>query len=343
MITYSFPSVFEGHATELSQVSKDLLNGLKIHLNGDSYILGNLALSEGYSPHKAINSSPNEIDYHLFLYASLLLANFNHPRPITLTTGFPFSTYQINRNFAKNFIQKDHLIEYEASTFSEHGRSRINAEIQNVEILSEMQGNIIALRKGEQKVKGSFFMISLGYGTCEAVLSTEDGIVQRTAISVMGIQYALDLFINELSKEHYLGLKTKKQVDMSFQNDFIILNRKKVDIRDLKKRVLKQYYKDIVSPSLARAFNDTDFSKSVIMYITGGGALFKELTDSFMAEFDGIITVQVVDDPLTLTSRGYCLNSLEISNQNKAAAVGLDIGNSNTVLSQFNEGAFGWE
>ncbi len=339
---YSLPSVFEGHNSDLELVSKDLLNGIKIFNNGDGYILGNLALSEGFAPHKAINSSPQELDYLLFLQAGLLLSNYNNQRPITLTTGFPFSTYQINRELAKEIVRKEHHIEYDASTFSNQRRLMMDVEVAKVDILSEMQGNITALRKGDHKASGDFFVVSLGYGTFEAVFSTENGIVQRTAVSTIGLQYAIDQFIRELSKSHYLGLKTKKQIDSAFQNDYIVLNRRKFDIKDIRKRVLNQYYEDIISPALLRAFNDNDFARANNFYITGGGALYSDLIDKFYSEFDDIIQMTVVNNPLTLTSLGYCLNSLEINGNDKETAVGLDIGNSNTVLTQFEEGTCGW-
>ena len=63
---YSFPSVFEGSNANLNHVSNDLINGLKIYIDDNSYILGNLALSEGQSPRKSINTSPNETEYKLF-------------------------------------------------------------------------------------------------------------------------------------------------------------------------------------------------------------------------------------------------------------------------------------
>ena len=203
-----------------------------------------------------------------------------------------------------------------------------------------MLGNITALREGEAKLQGDFFVVSLGYGTCEAVLSTEAGIVQRTATSVIGLQYAIELFVRELSKSHYLGLKTKKQLDTAFQKDFVILDRKKVNITELRRKVLHRYYNDIIEPAM-RFFTDEDFDKAHSMYITGGGALYTDLVEEFTNEFDELCKVKVVDEPLTLTSRGYCLNSMKI-NSNKKFAAGLDIGNSNTVITQFEEGVVGW-
>lgn len=341
---YMFPSVLEGNNTELKSVADDLINGMKLFINGGAYIIGNLALTEGISPHKIINSSPDDLDYQLLLSAGLLLANFNNNRAAYLTTGFPFSTYQINRQVAKDYIKRLHSIRYDASPFSNKtGADKMHVQVSDVDILPEMMGNIIALRKGEYEARGDFFIVSLGFGTCEAVVSTENGIVQRTTTSTYGMQYAIDLLINELSRSHYLGLKNKRQVDIAFQRNYIVLNRKKIDITDLKKKVLHNYYHDVISPALRNAFKDSDFEKASKFFITGGGALYSDLTDEFYQEFSDIVDVEVVENPLTLTAKGYCLHSLELANGDKSLALGLDIGNANTVLAQFDEGTFGWQ
>jgi len=341
--TASFPSILEGHNADLSHVSKDLINGLRIYNNGRSYILGNLALSEGLQPHKAINSSPNDLEYKLIMQSALLLANQSYNRPLVLTTGFPYSTHQINKSNAKKFLESIHRIEYDASTFGDQKRAVKVVEVTQAEILPEMMGNVVGLRKGDYQADGSFFAVSLGFGTFEAALSTPNGIVQRTTVSKMGIQYAVDLFTSEMAKDYYLGLKSKKQLDVVFQKDFIVLNRTKIDITKIKAQVLTQYYQDIISPSLRNAFNDSDFALSDKMYITGGGALYGDLIDCFYNEFRDIVDVEVVHNPLTLTSQGYCLHSLDISQGNKVGAIGIDVGNANTVVTQFEDGAFGWK
>lgn len=74
MKSYCFPSTYEITNQELSRVADSLLNGLKIKMRDNDYIVGNLALREGYSPHKNINSGPSEEKYQLLLKAGLLLA-----------------------------------------------------------------------------------------------------------------------------------------------------------------------------------------------------------------------------------------------------------------------------
>ncbi|NJO92840.1 MAG: hypothetical protein HC831_30630, partial [Chloroflexia bacterium] len=237
--SYSFPSVYEAIGTNLNYVSKDLINGLQMYDEKEqAYLIGNLALNEGISPNKLVNSSPHEIDYQLFLKAGILLANHNNNRPLAITTGFPFSTYQVYKDIAKNMIENLDSIEYNPGTYTNRMKTSIKANISQVEILPEMIGNIIALRVGDAQAEGNFFVVSLGYGTCEAVLSTENGIVHRTALSINGMQYAVDLFMRSLGTKYYLGLKTEKQLDVSFRNDYIILDRQKVNIVDLRKRIL---------------------------------------------------------------------------------------------------------
>jgi len=332
---YSFPSMFEATGENLNYVSKDLINGIQIYDEDQSYILGNLALSEGLSPNKAINSAPNELDYRLFLKAGILLSCQTNNRPLTITTGFPFSTYQIYRKLAEKYILGIESIDYYPGTYSNKKKAKLKTQIQKVEILPEMIGNIIALRAGEANADGNFFIVSLGYGTCEAVLSTDSGIVHRTAASITGMQYAVDLFMRSLSRKYYLGLKTEKQLDMVFRNDHIILDRKKVSIVDLRKNVLERYYQHVISPVLRRSFNDSDFEKADRIYLTGGGALFPELIESFNNEFSEIASVEVVKNPLTLTSEGYSLNSIMLTGGDKSTAIGLDVGNANTVLTQY--------
>jgi len=334
--SYSFPSVYEAIGTNLNYVSKDLINGLQMYDDKEQpYIVGNLALTEGMSPNKLVNSSPYEIDYQLFLKAGILLANHNNNRPLAITTGFPFSTYQVYKDIAKELIENVDTIDYNRGTYTNKDVTKIKANISQVEILPEMIGNIIALRVGEAQAEGNFFVVSLGYGTCEAVLSTENGIVHRTALSINGMQYAVDLFMRSLATKYYLGLKTEKQLDVSFRNDHIILDRQKVNIIDLRKRILERYYKDIISTGLRKSFTDSDFERADKIFLTGGGALFPELVEQFEKEFHQIAKVEVVKNPLTLTSEGYSLNSVMLTGGDQSTAIGLDVGNANTVLTQY--------
>ena len=334
--TFTFPSVFEGNNVDLKNVSRDLLNGLKIVHNNEGYIIGNLALTEGISPHKNINSAPDELDYNLLLKAGLLIANQKMGNPLTLTTGFPSSTFQLYKDMAAQ-VNGEIQIEYNASPYGGATNKKINVEVDNVQVIPEIIGCAIGLRKGMTGASGNFFVVSLGYGTCEGILSTEGGIIQRTSFSTYGLRFAVNLLEKELSKAHYLGLKNEHQLDEAFRKGVIFLNRKRIDIHSLRSKVLKQYYEDVISPAMRKAFNDNDFTVSTTMYLGGGGALYPELVDCFKQEFQDIIDVNVAHDPQSLASVGYCINSSQLNGGVKNTAVGLDIGNSHTIVTMYDE------
>jgi len=54
MATHVFPSVVDSHNEDLKNVAPDLINGMKIYEKGSGYLVGNLAFSEGLSPHKTV-------------------------------------------------------------------------------------------------------------------------------------------------------------------------------------------------------------------------------------------------------------------------------------------------
>ena len=85
--SYNFPSVYEATNQELANVAENILDGLKINLDDTDYIVGNLALVEGYSPHKSINAAPTDEEYKLLSEASLLLTQPKGEEEIYLTTG----------------------------------------------------------------------------------------------------------------------------------------------------------------------------------------------------------------------------------------------------------------
>ena len=335
--TYTFPSVFEGNNTDLKNVSPDLINGLKVFHNGDGYVIGNLALTEGVSPHRNINSAPDELDYHVLLKSGLLIANQRLGNPLTVTTGFPFSTFQLYKELAANLINSGHVVEYDSATYGGGAKKNVQVDIDSVQVIPEVIGCAIALRKGITKASGNFFVMSLGYGTLEGLLSTEGGIVQRTSLSTYGLRYAVNLLEKELAKQYYLELKTEHQIDAAFQKGVIFLNRKRIDIKGLRDKVLRHYYEDVISPAMRKAFNDNDFTLSQEMFLAGGGALYPELVNCFKEEFQDILELQVAHEPQSLASRGYCINSSQLNGGVKSTAVGLDIGNATTIVSMFDE------
>lgn len=341
MTIHTFPSIIESHNTELENVALDLVNGLKIFDDDTGYIIGELALSEGASPYKAVNSSPQDLDYQLLAQAGLLVATEGEQEPVTLTVGFPYSTYQRNRDLAVDYLRGAHNIQHDAATYGGGGRKNEYVNVERIEVLPEVLGCIIAARNNEEyRRHDAFFMGSLGYGTFEACLSTRGGVVQRTTVSCQGIRYAVEITMKELEKKHYLDLRTEHQFDVSFQKGQIILNRRRMDISGVRTMALQRYYQDVISPALRGAWKDDDFRRPTKLVLAGGGTMYTELLDCFRDEFGDIIDVEVVDDPVTAASRGYCLRSISLAG-NRGVAVGLDVGNAHTALSYKRIGSGG--
>ena len=198
--SYNFPSVYEATNQELANVAENILDGIKINIDETDYIVGNLALVEGYSPHKNINAAPTDEEYKLLSKASLLLTQPKGEEEIYLTTGFPFATYMLYRDKAIEALQGRHIINYDASTFGGPNNTKREVNVGKVEIIPEIMGCTTAIREGNLQEKDNFFIVSLGYGTCEAVVSTRAGLINRSAISTHGIRHAVNLLANELAK-----------------------------------------------------------------------------------------------------------------------------------------------
>ncbi len=336
-----FPSVIEGNNAELRQVAPDLLHGLKLFEKRRAYVIGDLALSEGVAPHKNINSAPTETEYALLLKSGLLLANQQlNKAKLTVSSGFPSSTYPLYREQAVANIQREHIIEFDAATYSTGLRRNIPLQVEQAQIIPEIQGCILGLRKGEQAAKGSFFVVSLGFGTCEAILSTEAGTVQRTAVSVNGLRYAVNLLMQEVGRQYYLELKNEHQIDIAFQKGFLFASRKRVDLKEARARALSQYYQEVISPALRRAFVDSDFQRADTLYLVGGGANYDDLVEQFKNEFKDVLNIVIPTEPAAIASKGYCLHSYEV-NADKSAAVGIDIGNATTIVTLFADAVQG--
>ncbi|MEM1268452.1 MAG: hypothetical protein AAF752_03880 [Bacteroidota bacterium] len=333
MKQFIFPSVIERHNSELRSVAPDMLHGLKIFENGSGYIIGQLAMSEGNMPQRAINSSPMDLDYKLLLKAGLLLGGTAADGPIAVTCGFPYATFQVNRRYVENLVGDEQRIVVDKMPYGGGDKQAKTVQITKVDVIPEIVGCITAARKGRTGKKGSFFIASLGYGTFEACLSTEDGIVQRTMISTSGIRNAVDDVTRNLMKEHYLGLRTEHQMDMALRRGSIVLNRRRIDLAGPRKQALSGYYQDVISPMLRNAWTDEDFERASTLILTGGGAHYDDLVQSFREEFDGILNIEIAENPETLASEGYCYHSVRLSNEYGGTAIGLDIGNSQTILS----------
>lgn len=335
--TYTIPSVIEANSFELKQVAPDLLNGLRVYHNEMPYLVGELAVLEGLSPQKTLNSSPDETDYRVLAKSAMLLASMEKRGAMYVTTGFPSITYQLYRNEAVRFMQNNHFIKYDASTFSAEENKEIEINVVNAYVIPELAGCDLAIRNTDNNVS-DYFVVSLGYGTFEAALSTPNGLVQRTMISGQGIRYAIIAAAKELKSTHNVGLKTEYQIDSGFRNGQLTIDRKMVNVGELRKKYLTTYYKQVISPILAKTFTDADFGKAKAMIIIGGGAMYEELINLFREEFESIVPVRVLDDPTTTAAKGYALYSMKQAQNSNANTVGIDIGNSTTVLAVNVEG-----
>lgn len=330
-----FPSVIESNNYEVRNVTSDFLHGMKFYEDDLGYILGYLALSEGVSPCKTINSYPDELDYRLLSKAGLLLGHMNNPSPKYLVSGYPYSIYYVNKRKAEDFLTGTHQITYDPAPFDSNGLPQIvSTKVAHSEIIPEIEACSIAARSSELNMEGNFFIVSVGYGTFEAALSTPRGLVYRTIASHNGLRYAVNLAAKEINKSFYLGLRSEQQFDVAFKEGFIILNRQKLDITNIRKSSLQRYYNDIIVPQLRNIWKDDDFKSTKTLLLTGGGALYKDLVDCFVKDFE-ILNVQIVPNPLTLAGEGYCLKALKNANGDRDAAMGLDIGNSTTVVTLF--------
>lgn len=335
--TQSFSSLIEANNANLANTSKDLLNGLKVFHDNQWYICGNLALSEGKFPHKLINSSPNDVDYQLLIKAAMLLASESVEQPVTITTGFPYSTYKIYREQAMEALKRTHVIEVDASTHSGSAKKTIMFDVDNVDIVPEIVGCTIALRHGEHQASGNFFVLSCGFGTFESILSTDQGVVEQSMISTHGLKYAINLLMNDLKKNHYLEFRNEHLLDEAFQKGYIILNRKNIDLKEMRKNAIKAYYNEVISPNLRNVITDSNLMKTNKIYLCGGGIHYQDLIDCFKNEFGDIAQLEFVTDPASLASKGYALNSMRLSGGRKKSSLGIDIGNATTVVSKLNE------
>ncbi len=329
----SIPSLVEIAPSILDRSTNQLVKGLKVKYGSHFYIAGDLAANEGTMPHKEMNSSPNSTDYNILLNSSLLVASSKIGNPVIATTGFPFATFRSNRNDALKNLVKDHIIEYDSSTYSSSSIRKTVVEVKSGEIIPEVLAASIAIRELENP-DGDFFMLSLGYGTFETLFSTKDGefSTQRAGSSAPGIVYAVNLLKNELNAEYNVSMESDYYFDLALQNGFIFLNRKKIDIKGIRSKVLTTYYENIISPHLKRTFTDKEFSKSSGIYLSGGGALYDELIEKFNLEFKDLLDVVVPEDPNHLAVKGYCINSKKLSGGAVSQALGIDLGNSTTLI-----------
>jgi len=334
----SFPSVFETAFGNTENSSADQLNGLKVKKDNSWYIVGNLAKKGGINPGRITNASPEEEDYEILFKAALVNMVDKIQQPVAVTMGFPFSTYNVYKAAAEQFLNKRHfLVEYDTQTFNLKGSIRKTTfDIERYEIIPEIVGSIIGLKKTEVTAPNeNFIAISFGFGTIEGTMASGSGLVHRTSFSSHGIKYAVNNLARELNKKYYLEMKNIQQLDDAFMKGSVFTNRKRIDISEIRKELLTQYYREVVSPLLRSYFTDQDFESCERIVLMGGGAHYHELTNAVAEEFKGFIPVVVAQEPENLASIGYLYNSLRVSDNKPQRCLGIDLGNSSSITSKF--------
>lgn len=340
--TVTIPSLVETSFGGLELVSKDLLNGLKIKNDKQWYIVGDLAKNNGLSPQKIINATPEDRDYQILFKAGLLAIKDHVTRPIHLTLGLPFSSYRIYRKQLSEFLNRRHFtVEYATDTFKPEGEiEKFNFEIEKFHIISELEAGVLALKN--LKIRGTsqnFIILSLGYGTVEGGVATPNGLIERTCFSSHGLRYAVNNLQKELNKSYYLELKNEFQLNDSLVKGSIISQRKRIDLIEFRKEVLNQYYRQVISPEIRNNITDRDFESCECIYLVGGGANFQDLRNAFLEEFKDTIPVELpTENYQNMASIGYLMNSVQqIGIDSRKDCVGLDLGNSSTIVSYFED------
>jgi len=340
VISLSFPSVFETAFGNMENSAKDLLNGIKVKKDDNWYMVGNLARKNGINPSKVTNAAPTEEDFDVLFRAALINLAGKVQQPVTITIGFPFSTLNVFKAAATQYLSKRHfLVEYDTQTFNPAGGVKKETfDIEKFDIIPEIVGGINGLKKKlGDSVPQNFIAVSFGFGTLEGTMVTADGLVHRTSFSTHGMRYAVNNLTRELNQKYYLELKNEHQLDDAFMKGSIFTNRKRIDITDIRKDVLLQYYREVVSPVIRRYFTDMDLESCERIYLLGGGAHYRDLTDAFAEEFHDFIPVEVAPIPEKLASIGYLQNSLRISDNYPNRSVGIDLGNAFSMVSYFVE------
>ena len=343
--SYLFPSVYEETSVDYAKVAENFIEGMKIvNFNQRDYLIGNMALSEGSSPHKFLNSSAQDLDYQLLALTSLIIATQGTDNKMVVTVGFPFITHPIYKKGARDFYLGKHQVSFDTKTFGGPGIENVSVNVDTFDVMTEISGCIKAIREGQTAEKQNFFIGSIGFGTFELALSTPAGMIQRTAHSEKGINYAVNILENEIQKQYYLNLLTEQQIERAFQRGFFVINRRKVDIIEIRKRALTSYYNEVLSPAMRKKFSNEDFANTNKLYLVGGGAMYPELVDLFKAEYQDILDIIVYPEPYLCASEGYCLNSVAIARptnnleiKESITYVGIDLGNSNTVVTVYTD------
>ncbi len=336
--TINFPSIFETAFGNTENSAKDLLNGLKIKRGEKWYLVGNLARKGAINPGRVVNAAPTEEDFDILFRSAITNVVEKVEYPFVITIGYPFSTYSVYKSAAQNYLAKRHfMLDYDTRTFNLNGSIRKNTFIvDQFEVIPEIVGGIIGLKKIIPNAQNeNFIALSFGFGTMEGALASTEGLVHRTNFSTHGIRYVISNLARELNQKYFLELKNEYQLDEAFIKGTLFTNRKHIDLSEIRRDLLTQYYKEVVSPQVRKNFTDADLESCEKIYLMGGGANYSELYDSIREEFSGFIPVEIAPHPEYIISIGYLYNSLRISDSKPARCIGIDMGNATTAVSYF--------
>lgn len=329
-----FTSLLEASYGKLPVTSNSLLNGIRIKNDDTWYLVGQACRNLGRNPHRLVNASPDEVDYSVLFHAALLNATKNSSERISLTLGFPYSTFNMYKGMAERFLsKKNFVVEYDTSLYKKDGIiEKKLIEIEAFDVIPELAACVIGLKKHYKAPEENFLVISLGFGTTEIGVVNSEGLNKRTVISVPGIVRCVKNLRDELEKDYFIGFLTDHQLDDAFIKGSTILNRQHVNLSTAKNNILKSFYKEYISDTLRTMISDRDFERMEKIYVCGGGVHYEELQQAFRAEFEKLIPLEFVKEPDTLAAIGYYYNSLRISNSSSAVSVGIDLGNSSTYV-----------
>ena len=309
-----------------------LLNGMKGRPNLKQ---GNLIQPEVTEQVDDTNAHASDLVHQLVVLVAPILATRQTVSPLVVTLGFPSNTYHTYKESASAQLMGKHVVELSNNDAEIDEVEIVEINIARVEVLPMIVSCMIALRKGPDQVSGSFAVLSLGFGTVETGLSTDNGVVTSATSSIPGLHRAVNLVRSQLEKDYDVRLDNLQQLDEAFQEGYIYINSKLIDLRAIRKQALETYYEEVVSPALHSVLNDKSLQIAKRLYLCGGGAYYTDLIACFTAEFAAKAAVHVVDKPELVASKGYLLNSLRFATDALEQAIGLDMGAIATRVATF--------
>jgi hypothetical protein len=70
---------------------------MKIKVDGQWYLVGDLAKKNGIDAQRVINAAPDQLDFEILFKSALLNCAETVEKPFNITMGLPYSTYNAYR------------------------------------------------------------------------------------------------------------------------------------------------------------------------------------------------------------------------------------------------------